>query len=75
MMIDTAILAIGAMLGVALVGTLIAIWTRLGKIGSAVESLTQRVDHDRDERLRLWQKIDEHADRLTRIEAKQENAG
>jgi len=59
-------------IGIALVGTLIAIWWRLGMVGNAVKELTRRVDDDQKERLRLWQRVDDHETRLTRVEVKQE---
>ena len=74
-MIDTTILTVGAMLGIALVSTLIAIWWRLGRIGATVDVLVQQVKHDSEERLRLWKRIDNHADRIVRIETKQEATG
>lgn len=72
---DIAACAVIVAIMVPLTGALIAIFTRLGKISAAVEALSEQVDRDGAERLRLWKKIDEHADRLTRLEVKQEVIG
>ncbi len=48
------------------------VYWRLGGITAAVKSLSDKVQHDGEERQRIWNRIDDHEKRLVRVEVKQE---
>lgn len=66
-----AVAAIAALV-IPLIGVLLAVFSRLGSLQRAVHDQSTQAERDSAERLRIWNRLDDHEKRLGRLEVQQE---
>lgn len=64
-----ALLAVGLPLLVSVLASYISLNNKLTRVESTITQFAQRIDENREDHQKIWEKLDDHEYRITKTEA------